>query len=161
MAIVPPTNVQLLEEESVDVVHSSCTHWRHGTYESVIFHRPSDATYWCAHYCLSTDGETNELRDGGAHITRVMPVEVMSTQYIPFKEDAIRVVAGRPSSPSRERVEVLEEALRRLAIARVPSGGSCNLCKAEWDTLDMNNKPIDGKEWHKLDCLLFKAPSDG
>lgn len=55
--------------------------WRHGTYETAIFKRKADGTFWQASYRSSTDGETNELRDGSATIVRVYPKEVTTTIY--------------------------------------------------------------------------------
>lgn len=55
--------------------------WRHGSYVSEIFHRIADDTYWQAEYRLSTDGETNELREGTALITQVKPEQQTVTVY--------------------------------------------------------------------------------
>lgn len=55
--------------------------WRHGSYESTVFLRLADDTYWQACYNVSTDGETHGLRDGDADISRVYPHRVMATVY--------------------------------------------------------------------------------
>lgn len=88
--MIAPTNIQLFDEDGVQPVHSSNTHWRHGTYESVVFFREADATHWCAKFRLSLDGETNELRDGGATITQVKPVEKTVTVYVQIEAGAQR-----------------------------------------------------------------------
>jgi hypothetical protein len=58
--------------------------WRHGCYMSSTWKRKSDNTFWFASYCVSTDGETNELRDGECDIIRVYPVTktVQVTEYV-------------------------------------------------------------------------------
>ena len=71
-----------LEDGYVPVHRDSDDSWRHGAYISEVFKRDSDGTYWLASYCLSSDGETNELREGEADITQVKPKEVMITQYV-------------------------------------------------------------------------------
>lgn len=55
--------------------------WRHGTRETDVFHRSADDTYWSAHYLLSTDGETHELKEGLATIKKVYPHQVTVTRY--------------------------------------------------------------------------------
>ena len=46
-----------------------------------MFKRVSDTTYWQAHYRVSTDGETHELREGDADVSRVYPHEVKAVVY--------------------------------------------------------------------------------
>lgn len=84
----PPTCDELAAydnyEDSPDiepVSRHSDPSWRHGTRETTVFHRKSDSTFWQACYRQSTDGETNELREGLATITRVYPHQVMTTVY--------------------------------------------------------------------------------
>jgi hypothetical protein len=60
--------------------------WRHGSYVTQIYHRGSDNTYWEATYRLSSDGETNELREGFADITQVEPFETTVIRYRPIVE---------------------------------------------------------------------------
>lgn len=79
-----PTREQLLEEELGDPVQcKDDTSWRHGSYRTEVYHRQSDGTYWRAKYCVSTDGETNGLRDEhvGCKIVQVWPVQVTVTEY--------------------------------------------------------------------------------
>ena len=84
--IVKPTCSDLCEESETTEVYKLVsqnhdTSWRHGTRETDVFHRESDDTYWQAKYRLSTDGETNELREGLADISQVWPQQVMKTVY--------------------------------------------------------------------------------
>ncbi len=78
-----PTNEQLLDDDGcVSVFSVDQSGWRHGVTTRQVWHRPSDNTYWQAIYRVSTDGETNELRDGGARISQVKPVEKTVTDYV-------------------------------------------------------------------------------
>jgi hypothetical protein len=65
------------------VKRATADSWRHGSYISEIFHRIADDTYWQADYRLSTDGETNELREGHALIAQVKPEQQTVTVYRP------------------------------------------------------------------------------
>jgi len=65
--------------ELVDTINDPS--WRHGLRVTDTFKRLSDSTYWSAHYRLSTDGETNELREGVAIITQVEPYIIEVTKY--------------------------------------------------------------------------------
>lgn len=80
--IKAPTCGELNDEDGVEQVyrHSDAS-WRHGTRETVVFRRESDGTFWRARFRLSTDGETNELRDGDAKISRVYPHTVTAIEY--------------------------------------------------------------------------------
>lgn len=60
--------------------------WRHGSYVSAVYKRLSDETYWMAQYRLSTDGETNELREGDADIYQVEPYEKVTIDYRPVTQ---------------------------------------------------------------------------
>jgi hypothetical protein len=84
-----PTCQELFDcEEDLQQVHRhSDASWRHGTEETVVFYRESDNTYWEAFYRLSTDGETNELREGEASIIQVKPKQIMTTVYVPISEE--------------------------------------------------------------------------
>ena len=78
-----PTCEDLFEEDGYEPVHrDSDDSWRHGAYIGEVFARASDGTFWLAAYCLSTDGETNGLREGDADITQVMPKEVTTVKYV-------------------------------------------------------------------------------
>lgn len=78
-----PTNDQLCEDKVnfESVAREADNTWRHGCYMWQVFRRKSDDTYWAAAYCLSTDGETNGLRDGDVEITRVYPHIKTVTDY--------------------------------------------------------------------------------
>ena len=81
--ITAPTCEQIFDEEGLKRVHNeSDSSWRHGSYEYSVYHRESDNTYWGVSYRLSSDGETNELRDGDAEISQVEPKQVTVTQYV-------------------------------------------------------------------------------
>ena len=82
-----PTCEDLFKEDGYESVHrDSEDSWRHGSFIGEVFKRESDDTYWLATYCLSTDGETNELREGDADITQVEPKEVTTVKYVPVSE---------------------------------------------------------------------------
>ena len=82
-----PTCEELFDEDGFKSVHREADDsWRHGSYISEVFLRESDNTYWRASYALSTDGETNELREGTASITQVAPKEVSTITYLPLDE---------------------------------------------------------------------------
>lgn len=63
------------EEGLVSVDRKSDDGWRHGCYITEVFKREADETYWLASYELSTDGESNGLREGTAQISQVRPIE--------------------------------------------------------------------------------------
>ena len=84
-----PTCEELWNEELDEISHLSKTGWRHGTTETAVFYRKSDQTYWQAIYQLSTDCETNDLRDGYAIIRQVVPKEVMAVVYEEIAEQTI------------------------------------------------------------------------
>ncbi len=77
-----PTCKQLMNEELETVLRTSDDSWRHGSYITEVFFRDTDSTYWEAYYRRSGDGETNELREGSATITRVYPEQVTTTIYV-------------------------------------------------------------------------------
>jgi hypothetical protein len=77
-----PTNTQLLDEDGVNrVSRVTDDSWQHGCYVTEVFHRLSDATFWMACYRRSTDGETHELREGRAQISRVWPKTITKVVY--------------------------------------------------------------------------------
>lgn len=82
-----PTCEQLYEDDGVESVyrHTDDT-WRHGSYVTEVFKRESDGTFWQAKYRLSTDGETNELREGLAEIAQVESFERTVVDYRPLTE---------------------------------------------------------------------------
>ena len=81
-----PSCEDLLEEDGYEeVLRESDASWRHGTYEHRVYKRLSDETFWAADYRLSTDGETNELREGSATIYQVEPKQVTVTSYVPIE----------------------------------------------------------------------------
>lgn len=78
-----PTQEHLLEEDGLKIVSRiSDASWRHGTYETQVFHREKDDTFWQVVFRLSTDGETNELREGGYTIRQVTPQEKVVIVYV-------------------------------------------------------------------------------
>lgn len=77
----PPTCSDLFNELLPLVDTKDDMSWRHGSRRTEVFHRESDNTFWSAYYCVSTDGETNELREGMAEISRVVPKQVTTTIY--------------------------------------------------------------------------------
>lgn len=76
-----PTCKQLFNEELKSVARESDDSWRHGCRIREVFVRESDNTFWQADYDLSTDGETNGLREGYAKIFQVEPYQVSVTRY--------------------------------------------------------------------------------
>ena len=59
--------------------------WRHGCRMAEVFMRQTDGTFWQVTYRKSTDGETNELREGLAKITQVEPRTVKVVKYFPIE----------------------------------------------------------------------------
>jgi len=83
--MTPPTCEDLFNEEGFESVHrEDDTSWRHGSYVFEVYHRLADDTYWSASYRQSTDGETNELREGFADIGQVEPYTKTVTAYRPI-----------------------------------------------------------------------------
>ena len=77
-----PTHEELFDEDGFENLdREDDTTWRHGSYVKEWFRRIEDETFWLAQYYQSTDGETNELRDGGAIISHVEPYEVTVIRY--------------------------------------------------------------------------------
>ncbi len=77
-----PTCQQICDEELDDpVLVEDDTSWRHGYHRYAVYHRKEDNTFWSVNYRASTDGETNELREGTAKITEVTPVQKTITVY--------------------------------------------------------------------------------
>ena len=76
--------------QCVNVEHD--TSWRHGSYDTAVFKRLSDNTFWSAVYTVSGDGEMHELRDVGyggetVECIQVYPQEVTAIVYKAVKED--------------------------------------------------------------------------
>lgn len=80
--IVAPTCEQICDKRGFGLVHTTREPWRHGNYVTAVYLREADKTYWKVLYALSTDGETNELREGGAEISRCWPFQKMVTAYL-------------------------------------------------------------------------------
>lgn len=81
--IIPPTCEQPYNEELKLIDRKTDDSWRHGSYVTAIYRRDEDGTFWRTMYRLSSDGETNELREGLAKIKQVFPKEVTVTIYEP------------------------------------------------------------------------------
>lgn len=82
---IPPTCEELFEcdpEQFTMVEREADASWRHGAYMADVYRRLSDDTYWSATYRRSTDGETNELREGDAIIQQVVPQQVTKLTYV-------------------------------------------------------------------------------
>lgn len=79
-----PTCEQLWNEELEEIQEKVVDKWRHGVVVETIYKREEDATFWMASYRRSTDGETNELREGDAEICQVEPRQVTVTKYVPI-----------------------------------------------------------------------------
>lgn len=76
-----PTCKQLFNQDGYESVYrEDDATWRYA-YVTEVFKSETDETYWLASYCLSTDGETNELREGTADISQVEPYQVTVTRY--------------------------------------------------------------------------------
>ena len=77
-----PTCEQLFDEDGFELVaKASDTSWRHGSYDTAVYKRESDNTFWATSYRVSTDGETHELREGEADICQVFPKTKEVTVY--------------------------------------------------------------------------------
>lgn len=90
--IIAPTCEEITDDdmhEKFKSVHrESDDSWRHGCYITQVFQRLEDGTYWRVNYRLSHDGETNELTEGYAKISQVVPVEKTIISYVAVKKDA-------------------------------------------------------------------------
>jgi len=79
-----PTCKELMDEmEVAKVSHTALDTWRHGCRVTDVFYRPADNTHWQAEYRLSTDQETNELKEAVAKITEVIPMLQTVTVFVP------------------------------------------------------------------------------
>ncbi len=78
---IAPTCDEICNELLTEISSEAQTGWRHGVDKYNVYHRESDNTYWGVSFRLSTDGETNELREGTAQISRVYPRTVIKTDY--------------------------------------------------------------------------------
>ncbi len=83
--IVPPTHEDLYEDVLKRVLREPDDSWRHGCSIYAVYHREEDNTYWGVQYNLSTDGETNGLRDGECDINQVERIEETVVQ-VSYKE---------------------------------------------------------------------------
>ena len=87
--MIKPTCVDLYygnDGNSYESIHRVADDgWRHGNIITEVFRRKSDNTFWKLCYRISTDGETNELRDneGDLEIYQVEPVEKTVITYEP------------------------------------------------------------------------------
>jgi hypothetical protein len=81
MTTTAPTCEQLFNEELPLADRKTDDSWRHGVHVTEVYRRDEDGTFWQAKYRLSTDGETNELREGDAKIVQVFPREINVTIY--------------------------------------------------------------------------------
>lgn len=79
--IAPPNCQDILEDKFGEPIDCELGEWRHGPLRIEVYYRAEDDTYWRARYRVSTDGETNELREGLASIVRVWPSRVTAIEY--------------------------------------------------------------------------------
>ena len=77
----PLTAEEILEQELEPVWRETDDSWRHGSYVSEVYERKEDGTFWMVNYRLSTDRETNELREGYADIGQCWPEKVETVRY--------------------------------------------------------------------------------
>jgi hypothetical protein len=84
-AIVPPTCKEIFNETGFECVERrDNAGWRHGHYRNEVYRREADSTLWSVCYRVSTDGETNELREGTAEISQVEAYQKTITAYRPI-----------------------------------------------------------------------------
>lgn len=82
-----PTCRQIFDEElGCHIFEKVESGWRHGVTVTRVYRRESDSTFWEVNYRNSTDGETNELRDGEASIIQVEPFEEHIVSYRAIKQ---------------------------------------------------------------------------
>jgi hypothetical protein len=80
--ITRPTCEEIYQEDLGDaVLREADDSWRHGSYVTEVYHRATDNTYWQVSYDLSTDRETNGLRDGSASVVQVEQYEKTVKAY--------------------------------------------------------------------------------
>lgn len=71
----------IIDENLSPVWREADDSWRHGSYITEVYKREEDDTYWMAQYRLSTDGETDELREGFAVIQQCWPKTITTVAY--------------------------------------------------------------------------------
>ena len=76
-----PTCEELFDDELEEVHRDADDSWRHGCYVWQVFAR-EDGTFWGASYDLSSDGESNGLREGTADICQVWPKRIVKIEYV-------------------------------------------------------------------------------
>ena len=81
MKVDAPTCEQVYEDDDLRLINETRGPWRHGSYITAVYLRKADGTYWKARYALSSDGETNGLREGDASISQCWPHEVTAIEY--------------------------------------------------------------------------------
>ena len=84
-----PTCEEIFEDELTMVHDEIVEPWRWGDVWFEVYHRGVDDTYWSVCYRVSTDGETNELREGLADIHQVRPEKkvVETTEWMTVEEE--------------------------------------------------------------------------
>lgn len=73
-----PSQEWLLESDPV--WRNADDSWRHGSYVTEVY-KAEDGSFWRVNYRRQTNGEYNELRDGGYTIEEVEPYERTVTEY--------------------------------------------------------------------------------
>lgn len=79
-----PTCKQIIDNDGLVLVkkgEQDGPSWRHGSRREDVFHRLEDDTYWIVTYRRSTDGETNDLRDGLAKIVEAEMFKITINDY--------------------------------------------------------------------------------
>lgn len=85
---IKPSPIDLLDENGYECIEeNTIDRWRWGTVEEWIYQsEDTPPRYWSATFRISTDGETNGLRDGEAVIAEVVPTEVIKTVWTRIKK---------------------------------------------------------------------------
>ena len=80
-----PTCEQIWEDELGEPIYSEFQDMEDGGTRINVYKRDDD-TYWEVGYRVSTDGETNGLREGDAHICQVKPETQLVTVYVAVED---------------------------------------------------------------------------
>lgn len=81
-----PTCEDICDDAGLVYVQNTERQFEYVAFHSSIYQREEDNSFWRVEYHQSYDGVVDELRDGEARISRVIPEEVTETVYHPFCE---------------------------------------------------------------------------
>jgi len=82
-----PTTEELITLKGMKIARKHILFtWENGSVIERVFWRPKDNTHWKVVYAITMDRRINELQDGMAVVTRVVPVKKLNVTYAPADE---------------------------------------------------------------------------